>query len=204
MSVNDNKLRLMQLERELDALDRNKCSPMSLSQLDGFLTGIVIHPYSFDTMDWAALVFNPDGIGRGKFFNSKTHASRVMDRINEHTGTIAAMLDNFDSKFEPIFEEHPRTGEIIWSKWIAGFDLIAGMHAEAWDPVISYNENSQLAFKGLKLLAQITAGNSRMKSEQANALKAGAHFLIPEWIVTLNQILIRLNESTVDVDRRRF
>lgn len=192
----------MQLERELDALDRDKCSPMSLSQLDGFLTGIVIHPYAFDTTDWAALVFNPDGIDRGTFFHGKAHASRVMDRISEHTRTIAALLDHFSMKFDPLFEEHPRTGEIIWTNWIKGFELISSMHAEAWDPIIDHNEESALAFKGLKLLAQIVSGKSRMKTEQADALKAGAHLLIPEWIVTLNHTMKTINETDIEV--RRF
>ena len=101
---------------DLDALDDYLMSDhapdesMGLSDLDGFLTGIVVGPELIPPSEWLSVIWGGDEPKFETEEEMRTILSTIMGRYNE----IVACL-NFDpNNFEPIFWEGPE-GEVIAS-----------------------------------------------------------------------------------------
>ena len=74
---------------------------MGLSDLDGFLTGIVVGPESIPPSEWLPVIWG----GQEPEFETEARWStrRIMGRYNE----IAGCLDSEPENFAPIFMEGP-------------------------------------------------------------------------------------------------
>lgn len=107
---------------DLEALDRyldSDLSPddcMGLSDLDGFLTGVVVGPELIMPSEWLPVIWGneePD-------FESTTHAESIIGLIMDRSNEITTGFNSDPEKFEPIFYKWP-TGEVIVTDWAAGF-----------------------------------------------------------------------------------
>jgi uncharacterized protein len=104
---------------------------MGLSDLDGFLTGIVVGPELILPSEWLPVVW---GGGQPEFKTEaemRTVLGTIMGRYNE----IIACLDSEPENFEPILMEGPK-GEVIASDWAAGFLDAVALRTKAWEPLI--------------------------------------------------------------------
>jgi uncharacterized protein len=125
---------------DLDALDDYLMSDhapddsMGLSDLDGFLTGIVIGPELIKPSEWLPVIW---GGGEPEFETEaemRTVLGTIMGRYNE----IIACLNSEPENFDPIFMEGPE-GEIIASDWAAGFLDAVAPRTKAWEPLIGHD-----------------------------------------------------------------
>jgi uncharacterized protein len=124
---------------DLDALDDYLMSDhapdesMGLSDLDGFLTGIVVGPELIPPSEWLSVIWGGDEPKFETEEEMRTILSTIMGRYNE----IVACL-NFDpNNFEPIFWEGP-DGEAIASDWTSGFLDAVALRPTAWEPLIRH------------------------------------------------------------------
>jgi uncharacterized protein len=126
---------------DLDALDafllsdRAPEESMGLSDLDGFLTGMVIGPELILPSEWLPVVWG----GGEPIFESAEEAGSIlgaiMGRYNEIVGTLAAAPEDFD----PIFWEGP-DGRVIVSDWAAGFLDAVALRPRPWEPLVRHPE----------------------------------------------------------------
>jgi uncharacterized protein len=125
---------------DLDALDDYLMSDhapddsMGLSDLDGFLTGIVVGPELIKPSEWLPVIW---GGGEPEFETEaemRTVLGTIMGRYNE----IIACLNSEPENFDPIFMEGPE-GEIIASDWAAGFLDAVALRTKAWEPLIGHD-----------------------------------------------------------------
>ena len=122
---------------DLDALDAYLMSDhapddsMGLSDLDGFLTGIVVGPELILPSEWLPVIWGGDEPEFETEAEMRTVLGTIMGRYDE----IIAGLGNEPVVIDPIFWEGP-DGEIIASDWVAGFLDAVALRPKAWEPLI--------------------------------------------------------------------
>jgi uncharacterized protein len=125
---------------DLDALDDYLMSDhapdnsMGLSDLDGFLAGIVVGPELILPSEWLPMIWGGDAPGFETEDEMRTVLGTIMGRYNE----IIACLGSEPENFEPIFMEGPE-GEVIASDWAAGFLDAVALRKKAWEPLIEHD-----------------------------------------------------------------
>ena len=122
---------------DLDALDDYLLSDhapdksMGLSDLDGFLTGIVVGPELILPSEWLPVIWG----GEEPEFETEAEMRTVLGTIMGRYNEIITCLDSEAENFEPIFLEGPED-EVIASDWAAGFLDAVALRPKAWGPLI--------------------------------------------------------------------
>jgi uncharacterized protein len=130
---------------ELDALDDYLMSDlapgesMGLSDLDGFLTAIVVGPELIPPSEWLPVIWG----GEEPEFQTETEMRTVLATIMGRYNEIAACFASARDDFEPIFWEQPR-GEITASDWAAGFLDAVALRPRAWKTLMEDDRASVL------------------------------------------------------------
>jgi yecA family protein len=122
---------------DLDALDDYLLSDrapedcMGLSDLDGFLTGIVVGPELILPSEWLPVIWG----GEEPVFQTEDEMRAVLGTIMGRYDEIVACLDTDPDDFDPILLEGPE-GEVIASDWAGGFIDAVALRPTAWKPLI--------------------------------------------------------------------
>ncbi len=111
------------LLQELDAYLQSDNSPpdcLMLSDLDGFLTGVVCTPAT--VANWPDVAFGPGA----------TVPTRIMDLVEQRLDEIKASLSAEPGLIEPVFWQAPE-GHAIAMDWCEGFVGAVKLNASLWD-----------------------------------------------------------------------
>jgi uncharacterized protein len=125
---------------DLDALDdylmsnRAPDNCMGLSDLDGFLTGIVVGPELVLPSEWMPIIWGGDEPLFETEQEMRTVLGTIMGRYNE----ITACFNTNPAEFDPIFLEGAE-GEVIASDWASGFLDAVALRPKAWEPLIRHH-----------------------------------------------------------------
>jgi uncharacterized protein len=123
---------------DLDALDDYLMSDnapngsMGLSDLDGFLTGIVVGPEVILPGEWLPVIWG----GEEPLFQSEAEMRSVLGAIRGRYNEIVAGLKRDPEELDPIFWEGPDR-EVIASDWAGGFLDAVALRREAWEPLMN-------------------------------------------------------------------
>jgi uncharacterized protein len=124
---------------DIPALDRYLCSDrapdncMGLSDLDGFLTAIVIGPEPIPPSEWLPVIWDDEA----PEFESETEAQTILTTIMGRYNQIAACFASNPRDFDPIFWQGPG-GEVVVADWAAGFLDAVAMRRIAWEPLFNH------------------------------------------------------------------
>jgi uncharacterized protein len=130
---------------DLDVLDdfllsnRAPEDSMGLSDLDGFLTAIIVGPELIPPSEWLAVIWGGEEPKFKNISEAQTILGAIMGRYNE----IIANLDADPLIFSPVFLQGPE-GQVIVTDWAAGFLDAVSLRTEAWNPLIIYPEARSL------------------------------------------------------------
>jgi uncharacterized protein len=146
---------------DLDALDDYLMSDhapddcMGLSDLDGFLTGIVVGPELILPSEWMPMIWG----GVQPEFETEAEMRTVLGTIMGRYNEIADCFNTDPTAFEPIFLEGPE-GEVIASDWAGGFLDAVALRPEAWEPLIRHRQDRTMMMPLLLLNgdAELDAG----------------------------------------------
>jgi uncharacterized protein len=174
----------MEVSIDLDALDDYLMSDhapddsMGLSDLDGFLTGIVVGPELILPSEWLPVIWG----GEEPVFHTegemRTILGTIMGRYNE---IVACLIKNPDG-IDPIFLEGPE-GEVTASDWTGGFLDAVALRPMAWKPLVE-SDGAGILMAPLFLL------NGDMGIDDAadeNELLAQASDMIPTCIAGIHE-----------------
>jgi uncharacterized protein len=151
---------------------------MLLSDLDGFLTGIVCSPELIMPSEWLPIVW---GCEKPKVNDIDTHnwaVQSVLERYNE----IAAALNSEPPVLEPIFWQ-AKEGHVIAMDWCDGFMQAVHLRTQDWDELLQTDQGREWMFPVLAHLFD-ESGKSLVgaKEQELDGLLDKASKRIPETV----------------------
>ena len=144
---------------DLDALDDYPMSDdcMGLSDLDGFLTGIVVGPEPIPPSEWLPVIWG----GEEPQFETEDQMRTVLGTIMGRYNEIAACFNGNADEFDPIFWEGPE-GDVIASDWAGGFLDAVVLRPGAWTALLDDDD-------GWKLIVPLVLLNGDLEFEDDSA-----------------------------------
>jgi len=141
--------------------------PMLLTELDGFLTGVLLSPEPVAPDEWLQNVWGVDD-GTPPFEDPRDvrwFADAVMARQEE----IRRHLQR--GKLQPIFDIDERNGDVLWELWLDGFADAMALRPDGWTALADGEPGIADAYASLSLLLAIARDESTLDSMEINALQ---------------------------------
>lgn len=179
---------------DLEALDAFLLSDdapddsMGLSDLDGFLTGIVIGPEPIAPSEWLPVIWG----GEEPAFAGIDQADAILGTILGRYNQIAIGLDADPIRFDPVFlqgtaEQEPArivpARQAIVADWAAGFLDAMKLRAQAWEPLLRHRRAQLLILPLVALGADdpddLPFGAGPFAAREIRIWEAGAVEMIP-------------------------
>lgn len=187
--------RLQELDEHLAALPAD-AEPMQLSELDGYLAGILVCPELIMPDEWLPLVWgSADDEGAASALESVDDAEALIGLVMDHYNALGRELSRGGEAYAPIFEVDPASEEVLWELWVAGFERAMALRPESWtvildsapeSPAENADENAAMALSGMLALIAIDQGDSGLTEAQAEEIARQAPDLIPHLVLGLN------------------
>lgn len=128
-------------DEELDELeqflmrDSGLDAPMSINEIDGLLTAVLIGPVFPPPSQWMPLVWGDEG---GPEFASEEQAQRIIGLLMQHMNALSRQLQEDPDEFEPLLLvdlDEDRKPITIADHWCLGFMAGVGIEETAWQEV---------------------------------------------------------------------
>jgi len=139
--------------------------PMLLSELDGFLTGVLVGPEAIPPSEWMTVVWGPDDPAVPPF-EDPIDVQWFADAVRARHDEIAR--DLLRGKLKPIFDHDDRNGDVVWEYWLDGFAEAMTLRPEAW---AAMGPDAAPALDRLSLLIAVANEESALDSVEINALQ---------------------------------
>lgn len=112
---------------------------MTLSELDGFLAGVIVCPDLIMPSEWMPMIWDEEG----PVFETMEQAQDINGAIMGLYNEIIRQLD--ERQYAPIFDVDSRTDETLWELWIIGFHKALTLRPNAWLPFGRGNAHKALS-----------------------------------------------------------
>lgn len=172
---------------ELDQLLFNQGdNSMLLTQLDGYLTGILVSPDMVPPGSWLKHIWAGDDGEGVPHFDKMEDFQHLIDLVMQHYNDILASLIQPGS-YEPVFDIDTRNDDILWEMWVEGFVRAMDLAPDGWRRVAASDDaGCKAALKGIAKLHAIANGTVRLSRSKADQWTREAPDLIPMWIEMLH------------------
>ncbi len=130
---------------------------MDLSELDGFLTGILAGPELIMPSEWLPEVWGEEEPA----FESAEEAAVILELLMGRYNQIARGIESDPLDLEPIACTDDE-GAIDASPWCEGFGQALALRADAWEPLLE----SEAGLALMPILALCRGGDDRLLLEQ--------------------------------------
>lgn len=113
---------------------------MTVSVLDGFLTGIVVGPEMIMPSEWMPVIWGE----RGASFSGPDEAEEICGLVIARYNQIIFELAEKPESFEPIImSDH--TGDLLGEIWAEGFVTAIEMRPEAWKSIFESDHGAAVS-----------------------------------------------------------
>lgn len=171
-------------EEDLTVLERFLMSEqapadcMQLSDLDGFLTGIVIGPERIPPEEWLPLVWQGE-----PEFESAEERARIVGIVLARHEEILWTLTQSPEDFAPIFWQD-EDGEPIAQDWAEGFLEAIRLRPDAWTPLFESTDHS-VVITPIAALWQDEDSEGDLDETEEARLRAEATDLVPAAVIAI-------------------
>ncbi len=156
--------------------------PMTLSELDGYVTGVLACPEMIPPSEWLPLVWGETG--EAEFPNQKT-AEDTIGAVMAHYNSVAKMVTHA-LWVEPIYEVDPNSDETMWEPWVDGFTRAMSLRPDAWSRLLdAADEETQATMIFMMALQDIYTGKSKFTDQEIDEIDLEAPDLIPNSVATI-------------------
>ena len=180
----------VKLDRLHDVLLQMPEETMLLSQLDGYLTGVILCPETIPASDWLPRVWGPQDDADGPLFFDSGEARRVTGLIMAHFNALAEQLEDPNHVILPVFDydERPGIEDTLWETWMLGFREAVQLRAGVWSACMQEKDLGLVAaMTSIMVLLSIESRECELPREEQDKLILFAPTLIPLSIAALNK-----------------
>lgn len=177
LKVLEKMLRDLALSRDWD----DDC--MMLTELDGFVAGILVCPDLIMPNEWLPVVWAGAAVGEPAPFEEKARVEALIQLLLEHYNATIGDLNA--GRYAPLFDYDPRHDETLWEVWMEGFERATMLRSDSWTAYDDSDDAGRAAMGGMVVLADIAGGDSLLPKPEVDRLTQEAPDLIAEWVDTL-------------------
>ena len=163
---------------------------MILSQLDGYLTGVILCPEAIPAAEWLPKVWGPQDDLDGPLFLDSGEAKEITGLIMAHFNALTAQLEDPGHVILPVFDYDDRPGieDTLWETWMLGFREAVQLRFDVWAEGLDEQDfGFGAAMTTLITLQSIEQRDSGLPREEEDKLILLAPTLIPLSIAALNK-----------------
>ena len=133
---------------------------MCVSELDGYIAGLLLCPEMIMPSEWLAEVW---GLDSEPEFESMEQAQATIGAVMAHYNRVAENLASRRKPYEIVLEQAEGEGEPFWEFWIAGFYQAMRLRPEAWEPYWAADDDTTVgAIIMMAALMDLEAGESSL------------------------------------------
>jgi len=182
--------RLQRLDHFLSRLDAGD-DTMLLTELDGFVAGVVVCPDLIMPSEWLEVVWGEDG----PCFESERQAQEILGLIMEHYNQVLRQLAR-PGRYQPILSQDI-DGSVLWELWASGFHKAVRLRPGLWTAFSDMGDrNVSRSLVSLIRIAEIADGDGDASSDLDKLLQDRAPDLIGTSLETLHQARLDLQSAT--------
>ena len=172
------------LEAVLDALPQDGL-PLGLSELNGFLTGVLLNPDQIIPSQWIPAIW---GDNPQQTFASLSDAQNTINLIMDHYNTIAKMLSDGPQYEAVLAYDVNGPDETLWEHWVEGFMKSIALSPGAWEILTPDNdEEANASLEFILTLNEVAENTSVFPDHQVDEIDERAPDLIPICVAELNR-----------------
>lgn len=172
---------LDQLDALLQALPQEQF-PMTVSELNGYVTGILVSKSLIPPSEWLPGIWSDDGASN---FPDLVAAEATIQAVMAHYNDTAALI-NGEGWIEPIYEEDVNSGETLWEPWVDGFTRAMQLREAEWLAIANGPvSDAQMAVNMLFMMQEIYEGASDLSEDEIANIDDDAPDLIPDLVAMI-------------------
>jgi uncharacterized protein len=157
--------------------------PMLLTELDGYLTAIVVCPEAISPAFWMPPIWGED---HGEVpFEDPIDAQLFGEMVKARHDEIERELGR--GRPQPIYDVEPSSGEVVWEDWVGGFEMALLVHSDCWPGAVEGGD----AIAAMRLLADVAFDRSSLTGEEINTICDEAPGRIPAIVLALHAARVR-------------
>lgn len=169
------------LDTLLGALPQDQF-PMTVSELNGYLTGVLVSRSLIPPSEWLPSIWSEDGLSD---FPDLAMAEATIAAVMDHYNQTAALI-NEEGWIEPIYEEDLNSGEILYEPWVDGFVRAMQLREDEWLAIANGPEcEAQMAVAAIFAMQEIYMGTSELSEKEIATIDEEAPDLIPQLVAMI-------------------
>lgn len=159
---------------------------MLLTQLDGYLAGILVSPDLVPPGVWLKHIWAGDDGAGLPHFEKMEDFQHIIDLIMRHYNDVLASLAQ-PGCYEPLFDIDTHNDDVLWELWVEGFMQAMDLAPDGWERIaVSGDAGCKAALKGMAKLHAIANGEAQLSHGKVEQWTREAPDLIPIWVETLH------------------
>lgn len=172
---------------------------MGISELDGFIAGLLVCPEMIMPSEWLSLVWGGDG---GGGFADLSEVEAMTNAIMDHYNRLAQTLATSPELYDPIYGAEINTDDVLWEPWIDGFETAMSLRPESWLKIAeSDDEEASSSVSMVLAMYGIYTGETDLSDDAIDEIDEVGPDLIPNIVQSLNAWVKSQNASHSNVLR---
>jgi uncharacterized protein len=174
--------------------------PMLLTELDGYLTGVVVCPELIKPSEWLPPIWG-GSYGEGAPFEDPRDVQLFADMVTARYNEIVRDLGR--NKVQPIFDIDERNGDSLWELWADGFRSAMALRPGSWLKLAEGDDrDAAAALDRMVALVQVATNESSLTSMEINTICDEAPRLIPAYVAQLHAWRLRHTDPQLGLNER--